>query len=232
MREGLRPGISVVVPVLNDATLLTLLLQDLQHWRESGHEVIVVDGGSSDGSLAIAHQGADKVLQSQFGRAHQMNVGAAAATSDLLWFIHADSRLSRDMETPLLSLVKEGHDFWGRFDVVLDDKRWPYRIISVFMNVRSCLTGIATGDQGIFVTASLFNRCGGFPNILLMEDIALSKLLKKHVRPSCLKNPLTTSTRRWNSNGIIKTVLQMWLFRLLYFVGVSPHVLHAWYYRK
>ena len=227
-----RSGISIVVPVLNDAPSLTLLLQDLQPWRENGHEVVVVDGGSTDGSLAVAYHRADQVLESQSGRAIQMNLGAKAATTDLFWFVHADSRLSPDMQEPLRMVQGRSDEAWGRFDIRLDNGRWPYRVIAMFMNIRSCLTGIATGDQGIFVTASLFSRIGGFPQIQLMEDIALSKALRKHVRPQCLKIPITTSARRWNTHGLLRTILQMWLFRLLYFFGVPPRVLHAWYYRQ
>ncbi len=223
--------ISIIVPVLNEAERLGALRGLLGEVQALGHQVIVVDGGSSDDSRRVALEITPTVIACARGRALQMNAGAAAAEGDLLLFLHADTRLEPGALKALLARrVGRGEAFWGRFDVRLDGKRWLYRIIERMMNLRSRLTGIATGDQAICVSRALFERIGGFPPIPLMEDVALCKRLRKHARPARLLPPVVVSTRRWAQNGIIATTLLMWRLRLSYFLGVDPARLARIYY--
>lgn len=222
------PTISIIVPVLNEEPSLPDSLQGLQRYRQQGHEVVVVDGGSHDNSLMLAQQAADQVIVSRPGRAHQMNSGAQIASGDVLLFLHADTRLPDNALALIQSVCEAGHH-WGRFDVKLSGHRPVFRIIESLINLRSRLSGIATGDQAIFIQAQLFHRLGGFPEIPLMEDVALSRLLRRQARPVCLKPAVITSSRRWEQNGVVSTVLLMWKLRLLYFLGVSPARLSRMY---
>lgn len=220
--------ISVIIPALNEATTLKETLMPLQHWRKSGHEIILVDGGSEDDSQAIAAPLVDVVLESEKGRAKQMNAGARVANGEILLFLHADTHLP-DGADDMVQLALVRHR-WGRFDVRLSGSHWLLRVVEHMMNWRSRMTGIATGDQALFLERMLFNELGGFPELPLMEDIALSKRLRQQVgRPACLKSPLTTSSRRWEENGILRTILLMWRLRLAYFLGISPHYLARQY---
>jgi len=177
----------------------------------------VVDGGSEDRTAAIAAALADRVLLAPRGRARQMNAGAAAVRGETLVFLHADTRLPPDADQLVAdSLTRHS---WGRFDVQIDSARPSLRMVACAMNLRSRLTGIATGDQAIFVRRAAF---AGFPEIALMEDIAFSKAMKRRGPPACLRARVTTSGRRWERGGILRTVLQMWRLRLAYFLGVSP----------
>lgn len=216
--------LSVIIPCLNEGAVITALLGDLQPLRAAGHEVLLVDGGSGDDSLKLAEPMVDRLLTSAPGRALQMNAGAAAAVGELLWFLHADSRLPPDAASQLQRAMAAGR-LWGRFDVRLDGRRAIYRVIEWLMNRRSCLSGVATGDQAMFVSRELFRSVGGFPVIPLMEDIALSKRLRAIARPACLRPPVTTSSRRWERHGVVRTVLLMWRLRLAYFLGVPPQKL-------
>lgn len=216
--DGFR--ISVIIPTLNEAASIEATLTDLKPLREAGHEVIVVDGGSNDTTIELASRLADRVIQSSAGRAIQMNRGAAAASGELLWFLHADTRVPAEAASILQQAAGEGD--WGRFDVRLSGKHPLFRLVEEMMCLRSRLTGIATGDQGIFVRQQLFRRAGGFPEIPLMEDIALSKILRSIHRPLCLRQRLETSSRRWEERGIVKTILLMWRLRLAYFFGADP----------
>ena len=220
--------ISIIVPVFNEEENLSHVLRVLQPFCQSGHEIIVVDGGSSDNSLMLAQQAADVAIVSKPGRAIQMNSGAAVATGDTFLFLHADTKLPDDA-SQLLSALDTEQFFWGHFDVRLSSHRTIFRLIEWLMNKRSRLTSIATGDQAIFIERRLFENIGGFPEIELMEDIAMSRLLKKHLAPVCLKSKVTTSSRRWETNGIVATVLLMWKLRLYYFIGVSPERLSQLY---
>ena len=200
--------ISIVVPVLNDAESLGGLRHLLGEAQATGHQVLVVDGGSRDGSRRLAREITPAVIDSERGRALQMTAAAAAANGDLLLFLHADTQLqSGALQTLAARHERLGDAFWGRFDVRLDGNHWLYRVIETMMNLRSRLTGIATGDQGIFVARALFERVGGFPRIPLMEDVALSKRLRRCAAPVCLKPPVLVSTRRWARDGIIATTL-------------------------
>jgi rSAM/selenodomain-associated transferase 2 len=216
------PRISVVVPTLNEAGSIRATLRALAPLRRAGHEVIVVDGGSDDGTRELAAPLADRVLVAPAGRARQMNAGAGIARGDVLWFLHADTVPGKDAgETILGALAASGRD-WGRFDVRLSGHHPLLRIVERLMNLRSRLTGIATGDQGMFVRRARFEAAGGFPDIRLMEDIALSRRLRRNGRPVCLRERLKTSSRRWEARGVLRTIALMWRLRLAYFLGADP----------
>ncbi len=226
--------ISIIIPVLNEQSNLSQLSTFLQSVQQQGHEVIIVDGGSHDNSLMISHQITPQVIISKRGRARQMNNGAAIADGDVLLFLHADTFLPAEALSSITSLFREKHsqpkNLWGRFDVRLSNKRFVYRIIETMMNLRSCASSIATGDQAIFIEKNLFRFVQGYPEIALMEDIAISQQLKKIAKASCLKPKVITSSRRWETNGVVKTVLLMWRLRLYYYLGVAPDKLKRLYY--
>lgn len=221
--------ISVIVPALNEAACITSVLQALSPLRRRGHEVIVVDGGSSDGTPMLAAPLADRVLHAPRGRALQMNAGAHAATGDVLWFLHADTLPPSDADEAILAALAQGNRSWGHFDVRLSGAGILLRMVATLMNRRSRLVGIATGDQGLFVRREGFERAGGFPEIPLMEDIALSRMLKRVSRPVRVAQELVTSSRRWEQRGIWRTILLMWRLRLAYFLGADPHKLAGQY---
>ena len=219
--------VSIIIPVLNEENSIRATLERLQLFRQQGNEVIVVDAGSKDQTVDIASGLVDQTLSSAKGRARQMNLGAANAQHEILWFLHADTLVPENA----IKKIEYGLETnaWGRFNVKLSGSRWIFRIIERMMNLRSCMTGIATGDQGIFVKQALFSGIKGYPEIPLMEDIALSKELKRLSRPACVKDQLVTSSRRWEENGIMKTVLLMWKLRFLYFIGISADTLARQY---
>ena len=213
---------SIIMPVLNESAGLSNTLERLQVLRDSRTELIVVDGGSIDGSIEIARPYADRVLPSRPGRALQMNAGAAIASGDVLIFLHADTDLPEDaMQQIGTGLVVAGHH-WGRFDVRLSGSRWPLRVVELLMNLRSRWSGMVTGDQAMFVRRTVFERVGGYPVLPLMEDLAISKLLRREGRPLCLKGPVITSSRRWEQRGILRTILLMWRLRLAWYFGADP----------
>lgn len=219
---------SVVVPVLDEAECIGDLLEAFAAWRVAGDEVIVVDGGSTDGTPEASAAGADRVISAARGRARQMNAGAALARGAVLLFAHADSRFDAQARPALLEAANAGA-VWGRFDVDIDDPAPVFRIVAALMNLRSRLTGIATGDQGIFVRRALFEAVGGYPDIALMEDVALGRVLRRQARPRCLPRHVSTSARRWRRHGIVRTVLTMWGLRLAYRCGASPERLARLY---
>ena len=215
--------ISVIIPALNEAATIADTLSALQPMRERGHQVFLVDGGSQDNTIALAEPQVDSVLRSTTGRASQMNTGAAAASGDLLWFLHADTLLPPDTDILLQNALHDSAKEWGRFDIRLSGDATALRIIERMMNWRSRLSGIATGDQGIFVRRETFERIGGFADIPLMEDIDICRRLKRTAgRPLCLSRKLTTSSRRWEREGILCTTVLMWRLRLAYWLGVNP----------
>lgn len=216
--------LSFVVPVLNEAERIEPALRVLAAYRARGVEVIVVDGGSGDGTAELARPLATRVLAAPRGRASQMNAGAAAARGDVLLFLHADTQLPEDADALVLDGLTRSGRSWGRFDVRFDDGSL-LRLIAAMMNVRSRLTGIATGDQAMFVTRAAFERAGGFPPIPLMEDVALSVRLKRVSRPLCLRARVVASGRRWRQHGLVRTVLLMWRLRLAYSLGRDPVLL-------
>jgi rSAM/selenodomain-associated transferase 2 len=191
--------------------------------RARGAEVIVVDGGSQDGTPELAQPHCDRVIAAPRGRATQMNAGAAATRGDVLLFLHADTRLPADADVMILSGLQRSGRCWGRFDVSIDGRHPLLPVVAAMMNLRSRITGICTGDQALFMTRAAF--AGGFPDIPLMEDIALSKRLKRVSRPLCLAARVTTSGRRWETRGVVRTILLMWRLRLAYFFGASPDAL-------
>jgi rSAM/selenodomain-associated transferase 2 len=222
--------ISIIIPALNEATTLDQTLRPLQPLRQQGHEVILVDGGSSDATATLALSYVDQVIASGRGRARQMNRGAMAASGDILWFLHADTRIPQRADGEIIGAVGASGSFqWGRFNIRLSGDHWLLRLTGRLMNLRSRLTAIATGDQGIFLRRELFEGIGGYREIPLMEDIDLSKRLKRRAAPYCSSRFLITSSRRWESNGIVRTVLLMWYLRLAYFFGRSPEQLAELY---
>lgn len=222
--------LSVIIPVRNEVQALPALLGDLVALRAEGGEVIVVDGGSSDATIERAVGCVDQLLNCAPGRARQMNKGAAAACGEYLWFVHADTRVSAKSLRHLQDVLNE-KPLWGRFDVRLSGAGMALRVIGLMINLRSRLTGIASGDQGIFVRRECFETLGGYAQIPLMEDLQLCRRLKRLARPQCLTPPLTTSSRRWEQYGVCRTVVLMWRLRLAYYFGVSPEKLARQYRR-
>ncbi|MFB3083725.1 MAG: TIGR04283 family arsenosugar biosynthesis glycosyltransferase [Gammaproteobacteria bacterium] len=223
--------LSIVIPTLNQAGEVRKSLSSLQRLRAQHHEVIVVDGGSDDRTQELARSLADYVIQSARGRSRQMNAGAALASGEILIFLHADTQLPEGVDRYLSSvMVRSGRD-WGRFDVRLSGSHRLFRLIEWLMNLRSRVTGIATGDQAIFIRRDLFSEIGGFPEIDLMEDIAISRALKHHGPPLCLKACVVASSRRWEQYGIFRTVVKMWYLRMAYMLGADPSKLSQQYDR-
>lgn len=224
--------LSVIVPVLNERPRIAALLEGLVGLRSRGAEVILVDGGSEDGTLeaAAASGMADCVISAPRGRALQMNEGAAAARGDTLLFLHADTRLPDAADVAIANALGTHGKGWGRFDVRIEGRSPWLTVVSFFMNLRSRMTGIATGDQAMFVSRSLFERIGGFPSQPLMEDIELSARLNRLHRPVCLRQRVVTSGRRWERDGVWRTILLMWRLRLAYFFGAAPQRLDERYY--
>lgn len=221
--------LSVVIPALDEEHCLAATLDALAPLRAARHEVIVVDGGSQDRTLALARAGADLVFAAPRGRATQMNAGAARAQGDVLLFLHADSRLPDDAAPAIADALARGAQ-WGRFDVTIAGRPRVLKVVAAAMNARSRWTGIATGDQGMFVVRPLFARIGGFAAIPLMEDVALSKALKRAAgRPACLRARIVTSGRRWEAHGPWRTIFTMWRLRLAYALGADPATLARLY---
>ena len=219
-------SVSVIIPVLNEKTNIQVLLHQL---NGSGAEVIVVDGGSTDGSLETIKGFQIKVIESAPGRSTQMNAGATLATGDILLFLHADTRVPDTWQSDLEGIA-ETDAKWGRFDIRFDSVHPMLVLIALTMNLRSRLSSVCTGDQAMFVRRDTFARLGGFADIPLMEDIEISKRLRSISAPCCLDSKVTTSSWRWQANGIWRTILLMWWLRLQYFFGVSPARLVKQYY--
>ncbi len=222
--------LSIVVPVLDEAAGIETALGALQVLRGHGHEVIVVDGGSLDETPALATRLADRILRAPRGRAAQMNAGAAVATGSALLFLHADTRLPDNADELVAAALARRN--WGRFDVRIDSGRALLAVVGWMMNARSRLSGIATGDQAMFVSRAVFERAGGFPAIALMEDVALSARLKDLGPPACVRAKVTTSARRWERYGVLPTMFLMWKLRLLFRCGADPRRLAQMYARS
>jgi rSAM/selenodomain-associated transferase 2 len=217
-------SLSIIVPALDEAAIIAGALQALAPFRQRGAEVIVVDGGSQDGTAELARPHADRVVGAKRGRGAQMNAGAHVARGEALLFLHADTKLPPDADR-LVSGALAGANGWGRFDVHIEGRSPLLALVAVLMNWRSRLTGIATGDQAMFASRKIFGEAGGFPEIPLMEDIALSRRLKRIARPICLAARVTTSGRRWERHGVLRTMLMMWRLRLAFFLGADPAAL-------
>ena len=222
MRPGKSLELSIIVPVLNEAAGIAAHLAMLAPLRAAGVELLVVDGGSTDATVALARPLADAVLSAPRGRATQMNVGAAHAQGTTLLFLHADTSLPPDAAAHIKVALAGGHA-WGRFDVRISGQHPLLPVVAWAMNQRSRLTGIATGDQALFVRRTVFEQVGGFPELPLMEDITLARRLKRHSPPACLRAQVLTSGRRWEQHGVLRTILLMWWLRLAYFLGADPH---------
>jgi rSAM/selenodomain-associated transferase 2 len=216
---------SVIVPMLNEALALPALLPQMRALERQGCEVLVVDGGSDDGSADLARQSGLRVLPSPRGRARQMNQGAAHASGDLLLFLHADTRLPDGALSAIARSLCSSGAVWGRFDVVIEGTHPMLRVVAALMNRRSRWTGIATGDQAMFVTRAAFDAVGGFPDQPLMEDIELSARLCRLSRPACIAEPVHTAGRRWESRGVWHTIVLMWRLRWAYWRGVPADLL-------
>jgi rSAM/selenodomain-associated transferase 2 len=223
--EGMR--ISIIVPMLNEEPTIVSTIAALHSFARA--EVIVVDGGSTDRTREIISCTPAKLLSAPRGRARQMNAGAQEAQGDVLLFLHADTRLPPSALSDIQHALEDPTCVGGRFDVKLDRQEWVFRLIGKLINVRSRLTKSATGDQAMFVRRTVFEEVGGFPSLPLMEDIALSRLLKRKGRVACLRSQVVTSARRWEQEGVWRTVLKMWAFRLLFLAGVSPMRLKRFY---
>ncbi|HEY2531371.1 MAG TPA: TIGR04283 family arsenosugar biosynthesis glycosyltransferase [Xanthobacteraceae bacterium] len=216
------PMLSIIVPTLNEAETIVQALTSLQRSRNRNAEIIVVDGGSTDKTMMLARPLCDQFKTARRGRATQMNAGAAAAQGDILLFLHADARLPKCAVDLVRGTLAAGDRVWGRFDVRIDSRHPALRLVAYMMNQRSRLTGIATGDQAMFVCRRNFEAVGGFPDIPLMEDIALSRALRRLGWPVCLSTPVVTSARYWERRGIMSTIFLMWRLRLAYFFGADP----------
>lgn len=214
--------LSVIIPTLDEAASIATCLARLQAARSAGAEVIVVDGGSSDATRKIAAPLCDRVIEAPRGRALQMNAGARASTGEVLLFLHADTILPDAVPFAMPHGLLQHEQAWGRFDVRIDGEHPLLPVVAFFMNLRSRLTGIATGDQAIFVRREAFERVKGFPEIPLMEDVAFSKAMKRLYRPVCLRERVVTSGRRWEKRGTLRTILLMWRLRLAYWLGADP----------
>ena len=223
-------SLSIVIPTLNEAANIGACLKALSPLRQQGTEIIIADGGSTDATVAQAEAGADKVVISKAGRARQMNAGAREARGAWLLFLHADTRLPENMPD-VMTAWAFSHSDWGFFFVRLDSPRWAFRIVEQMMNWRSYYSRIATGDQCLFMKRELFESLGGYADIALMEDIELSKRLKRTGRPIVALAKATTSARKWEQEGVMKTIALMWCLRLGYFFGADPNRLASRYYR-
>jgi rSAM/selenodomain-associated transferase 2 len=217
--------LSIIIPVLNEAQRLPHALECLASVRERGVEVIIVDGGSEDETLAAAVRVGGRLVNSSRGRARQMNAGARIATGEILLFLHVDTALPENADLLIEAALCDRRRVWGRFDVHIQGRPWMLKVIAALMNWRSRMSEIATGDQAIFVARGAFGSVGGFPDQPLMEDIELCKRLRSLSPPACLRARAVTSGRRWESCGVWRTIILMWRLRWAYWRGVPASVL-------
>jgi rSAM/selenodomain-associated transferase 2 len=221
------PRLTIVLPVLNEAAIIVAALAALTQLRQRGAEVIVVDGGSHDGTPSLAAPLADRVIGAPRGRGAPLNAGAALARGDVLVFLHADTTLPDNADALIAAALT--HRAWGRFDLRIAGPHPLFAVVARMINWRTRLTGIASGDQAIFVDREAFLAVGGCPDLPLMEDIAISRRLKRLCRPFCISTPVVTSGRRWEHHGVIRTILLMWRLRIAFYLGVEPSLLASRY---
>ena len=219
--------LTIVIPVLNEAAIIVAALRALAPLRARGAEIIVADGHSRDGTARLAEPFADRIITVRRGRGAPLNAGAALGTGDALLFLHADTILPDNADRLIDAALI--HRAWGRFDLRIAGSHPLLTVIAHMINWRSRLTGVATGDQAIFVTREAFEAVGGFPDLPLMEDVAISRRLKRLCRPFCIATPAVTSGRRWERNGVLRTILLMWRLRLSYYLGAEPELLARLY---
>lgn len=221
---------SIIIPTLNECSFFTKQQRVLTTLLKEGHEIIVVDGGSDDGTLGLAEKIGCKCISTKASRGHQQHVGANTSSHHTLIFLHADTQLPSNAINDIRTSLDSSNSNWGRFNVEFTSNRCIFKVIAWFMNKRSCITGIVTGDHTLFVNRQLYFKCGGFSDTGIMEDIDLSKRLKKYSRPICINNNVITSSRKWEHQGVIKTILIMWSLRLQYYFGASEESLIKQYY--
>ena len=226
-KRVMRPRLSIIIPTLNEAAEIETRLAALAPLRQQGVQIIIADGGSSDATVTLAAPFADLMIDAPRGRAAQMNAGALHASAPALLFLHADTVLPKHADNLIHQALQ--HSAWGRFDITLSGTHPMLRVIAMMMNWRSRLTGIATGDQAIFVRRNVFDQLHGFAPIALMEDIELCHRLKKISRPACLSQRVVSSGRRWQKHGVWRTIWLMWRLRLAYFFGADPRELAVRY---
>jgi rSAM/selenodomain-associated transferase 2 len=219
--------ISVIIPALNEERSIAASLQSIIPLQP--HEIIIVDGGSMDRTVATCREFGIGVLASARGRAAQMNLGARHATGDALLFVHADTRLPLSALDDIRRALADSRIVGGRFDVSLEGKHWMLKMIGAMISLRSRLSRVATGDQAIFVRRQIFAELGGYPDLALMEDVALSRALKRRGRLACLRSRVVSSARRWEAEGLWRTIFKMWMLKSLYLLGISPLRLKRYY---
>jgi len=221
--------LSIIIPTLNEERHIVATLAALTVIRKAGHEVIVSDGESHDRTQELAQGHVDKIISGSKGRARQMNRGAARAGGDILVFLHADTRLPDNAAQYIRQACSGGQKVWGYFDIALDARGWPFRVIETMINFRTGLTDTASGDQALFIRRDVFEQIAGFPDIELMEDLAMSRHLKRLSSPARIRQRVTSSSRRWQHQGVVRTILLMWLLRLAYYCGTDPRRLSRYY---
>ena len=224
--------LSVIIPAFNEGDSLRVNLRKLQVLRSRGYEVILVEAGQRNLYSYETAELCDLVLQSERGRARQMNLGAKAASGKWLLFLHADTHLPADFDLIISKNLSDCSFLWGWFGVRFDADSFSYSVIAKLMNLRSRLTSVSTGDQTLIVNRDFFFKLNGFADIPIMEDIELTKRLRRYAKPMLINGFVTTSARRWQKEGVLRTVLLMWLLRFLYFIGVSPKLLVTYYYKS
>ena len=224
--------LSIVIPTLNEYLYITNHQAYFKSLIKQGHEIIIVDGGSVDGTVESVQKIGCKCLSTKASRGYQLHAGACASTHNVLVFLHADTLLPPTVEEIINTSLSNSNSSWGRFNVTFSKNNFIFKILAWFMNKRSCLTGIVTGDHTLFIKRDTYFNCGGFSDIPIMEDIEISRRLKKHSDPICLSNSVITSSRKWEKQGIAKTILMMWALRAKFYFGVSAEKIVEQYYSQ